>query len=174
MVWIRQVETSDADELASLVVRSRDHLEPWEPVRGDYYFTPEGQLEGIAEGLERVALGLVVPFVVVSDDAIVGRITIGNVVRGAGQFATLGYWIGAPFIGRGHATAAVCLAKAHAFGPMRLHRLEAGTLLHNVASQKALERNGFERYGMAPKLVKIAGQWQDHVLYQALTDDPTV
>ncbi|HOA88026.1 MAG TPA: hypothetical protein PKG79_01500 [Propioniciclava tarda] len=104
---IRLVELSDADELAALLVASREHLEPWEPTRGDDYFTLTGQRTVIEKAL-------------------------------------------------------------------RLHRLEAGTLVHNVASQKALLANGFERYGLAPKLVKIAGVWQDHVLYQALTDDPTV
>lgn len=64
------------------------------------------------------------------------------------------------------ATRAIAQAVDIAFGELNLHRLEAGTLLHNVASQRALERNSFERYGMAPQLVRIAGRWQDHVLFQ--------
>ena len=172
---IRLVELSDADELAALLVASPEHLEPWEPTRGDDYFTLTGQRTVIEKALTDAAREALVPFVVIEPGgAIAGRITISNIVRGAGQFATLGYWIGSPFIRRGYATAAVGLAKEHAFGVLRLHRLEAGTLVHNVASQKALLANGFERYGLAPKLVKIAGVWQDHVLYQALTDDPTV
>ena len=48
-----------------------------------------------------------------------------------------------------------------AFGELGLHRLQAETLLDNVASQKVLERNGFVRIGMAPTYLKIAGRWQD-------------
>jgi ribosomal-protein-alanine N-acetyltransferase len=54
-----------------------------------------------------------------------------------------------------------------------LHRLEGGTLLHNEASQRVLLRSGFEFFGIAPKLLFIAGAWQDHRLYQRiLHDDP--
>ncbi len=40
--------------------------------------------------------------------------------------------------------------------------------MHNVASQRVLERNGFVRFGVTPKYLKIAGCWQDDVLYQVL------
>jgi limonene-1,2-epoxide hydrolase len=55
-----------------------------------------------------------------------------------------------------------------AFAELGLHRIEAGTLPHNARSQAVLERNGFVRFGLAPAYLKIAGRWQDHVLYQAL------
>ena len=37
----------------------------------------------------------------------------------------------------------------------------------------ALERSGFARFGMAPNYLHIAGQWQDHVLYQLLNSAST-
>jgi ribosomal-protein-alanine N-acetyltransferase len=49
-----------------------------------------------------------------------------------------------------------------------LHRIQAGTLPHNVASQRVLERNDFERFGFARRYLQIAGQWQDHVLFQKI------
>jgi hypothetical protein len=33
-----------------------------------------------------------------------------------------------------------------------------------------LERNGFVRIGVAPSYLKIAGRWQDHVLFQLVAD----
>jgi ribosomal-protein-alanine N-acetyltransferase len=53
-----------------------------------------------------------------------------------------------------------------AFGPGGLHRLEAGTMLDNVASQRVLEKNGFERIGIAREYLHIDGDWRDHVLFQ--------
>jgi ribosomal-protein-alanine N-acetyltransferase len=44
--------------------------------------------------------------------------------------------------------------------------VEASTLRQNVRSQRVLERNGFVRFGLAPQYLKIAGRWQDHVLWQ--------
>jgi len=52
-----------------------------------------------------------------------------------------------------------------------LHRVEAGTLLHNTASQRVLERCGFEYYGTAPRYLFIRGAWRDHRLYQRILHD---
>ncbi len=54
------------------------------------------------------------------------------------------------------------------FGQLGLHRLEAGTLLHNTPSQRVLARNGFRPFAVAESYLKIAGRWQDHVLFQRL------
>ena len=72
--------------------------------------------------------------------------------------------------GRGVATSAVAAVCAFAFGELELHRLEAGTLLHNVGSQIVLDRNGFIAFGVAPNYLRIAGEWCDHVLFQRTSD----
>lgn len=51
-----------------------------------------------------------------------------------------------------------------------LHRVQAETLVSNVASQKVLSMTGFTQYGFAPKYLKIAGQWQDHLMFQRISD----
>jgi ribosomal-protein-alanine N-acetyltransferase len=33
-----------------------------------------------------------------------------------------------------------------------------------------LRRNGFTAIGVAPRYVRIAGEWQDHVLFQLLNE----
>jgi ribosomal-protein-alanine N-acetyltransferase len=81
----------------------------------------------------------------------------------------LGYWVGLEHNGRGHATKAVADIKRVAFEELGLHRIEAATLLHNAASQRVLDRNGFVRFGVAPSYLKIAGEWQDMAIYQVLT-----
>lgn len=80
--------------------------------------------------------------------------------------------VGAADNGRGLATAAVRDIMGVAFEELGLHRIQAGTLLHDVRSQHVLERNGFVRFGMAPEYRCIAGEWQDHALYQVLTTVP--
>jgi ribosomal-protein-alanine N-acetyltransferase len=55
-----------------------------------------------------------------------------------------------------------------AFTELDLHRIQADTLVHNVASQRVLARNGFVRIGLAPRYLKIAGRWQDCVLHQVI------
>ena len=54
-----------------------------------------------------------------------------------------------------------------------LHRLEAGTMVDNAASQAVLRRSGFREYGTAERFLFIRGEWRDHVLFQRiLHDDP--
>ncbi|WP_238993522.1 GNAT family N-acetyltransferase [Nocardioides caldifontis] len=166
---VRLVTPDDAGPIASLLRANREFLTPWEPVRPDSFFTEEGQLAALRAALTEHELGLGHPLVVLDDDGeIVGRLNVTGIVRGAFQSANLGYWIAQSANGRGLATSAVAAAKELAFGELGLHRLQAATLLHNTASQKVLERNGFVRIGMAPAYLSIAGRWQDHLLFQVL------
>jgi len=57
-----------------------------------------------------------------------------------------------------------------AFGELGLHRLEAGTLPDNFASQRVLEKNGFERFGYAHRLLLVQDEWRDHVLFERVAD----
>ena len=110
--------------------------------------------------------------VVTADDEIVGRVNLNNIVRGAFLSADLGYWIDANRQGRGLGSRAVSRAIDHARDELGLHRLQAAALTHNAASQAVLSHNGFERIGLAPRYLLIAGRWQDHVLFQRLLDAP--
>nr|WP_198423971.1 GNAT family protein [Microlunatus antarcticus] len=168
------VRPADAAALANLVLRNREALAPWEPVHAEDYFTPAGQERGLAQALARQARDEQHPFVVLVDGRPVGRMNLNDVVRGAFQNAHLGYWIDVDHQGRGVATAAVRAVLAIAFGELGLHRVQAGTLLHNHASRRVLAKNGFTEIGVAPRYIRIAGRWQDHVLHQRLVDDPPV
>ncbi len=78
------------------------------------------------------------------------------------------YWVDKEYNGRGVGSAAVAYAVGAAQAELGLHRLQAATLQHNAASQKILRRSGFEKIGLAPAYLKIAGAWQDHCLYQRI------
>jgi ribosomal-protein-alanine N-acetyltransferase len=168
----RLITPDDAPALADLLRANRDFLAPWEPDRADDYFTEQGQRAEIDTALERHDQGVAFPHVVLDDSGrIAGRITLNGIVRGPLQSCGLGYWVNAADNGRGLATRAVRAIKRVAFGDLGLHRIQAETLLHNVRSQRVLERNGFVRYGLAPEYLKIAGTWQDHLMFQVLAPD---
>lgn len=166
----RLISIDDAPALTRLLEENRDFLAPWEPVRDDDYFTLAGQRKTIEAALERYAEGAALPCVILAPDEaqVVGRINLNTIVRGPFQSASVGYLVAEKFNGRGLATAAVADIKRRAFEDLGLHRLEAGTLKHNLGSQKVLERNGFERFGIAPRYLKIAGEWRDHIMFQVL------
>jgi ribosomal-protein-alanine N-acetyltransferase len=170
-VLTRLLRTADAGELADLLTANRTFLSPWEPFRPEDYFTAEGQ-RGYLESLQhQTADGTAYPLAITDGGRICGRITLSNIIRGPFQSASLGYWVAEQANGRGLASAAVAEVCRLAFGELRLHRIEAGTQLHNAASQRVLQRNGFERYGLAPRYLRINGGWRDHVLFQLLAAD---
>ncbi len=159
----------DAPRLAELLRRNRAFLAPTAPERAEAYFTEDCQHDLVVAALEEHERGTTLPHVVLDDEGdVVGRVTLSQVVRGPLQSASLGYWVDERHTGRGLATEAVREVTRLAFAELGLHRVEAGTLVDNTASQRVLERCGFVRYGLAPTYLRIAGAWRDHVLYQLI------
>ena len=160
---IRPLTADDADELAALLVENRAFLAPFEPDRGVRFYTVEGQLERLDREDKH-------GFAILDGDRIAGTVALSNVVRGPLQSANLGYWVAERANGRGLATKAVGELLPIAFGELGLHRLEAGTLVDNLASRRVLEKNGFEQIGIARDYLHIRGAWRDHMLFQRLAD----
>lgn len=168
---IRLIEFSDARRLATLVTQSREYLTPWEPARDDDFFTENKQREIIASHLHGYELGHSFPLVILNDmQEVVGQLTLSGIVRGVFQSCDMGYWVEQSSAGQGIATSAVNAALSVAFTRLGLHRVEAGTMLANGASQRVLRKNGFEPYGLAQRYLKINDAWEDHILFQRLAD----
>lgn len=167
----RLLRLSDVEELTELFTSNRAFLRPWDPVREDEFFTETKQAELVRVALDAYQGGTMVPLVILnSAGGLAGRLNINGIVHGALQSAALGYWVSESENGAGLASAAVAEASDYAAQQLGLHRLQAETLVHNVRSQKVLEKNGFTRYGLAPKYLKIAGRWQDHILFQRILE----
>lgn len=172
MSVLRTLDPADAEVLADLWQRHRAHLDPWSPLREPRFYTVAGQLEIVERRLLTMARGGGAFFVVTDDSgAVVGELNLNDVVHGAFMNANVGYWLAGDAQGRGLMTRAVEEVTKHAFDVMGLHRLQAGTLVHNERSQAVLLRAGFERFGLARRYLRIAGRWQDHVLFQRLAHD---
>ena len=52
----------------------------------------------------------------------------------------------------------------HAFGPVRLHRLEATVRPENAASRAVLAKAGFREEGLLKRYLEVDGAWRDHLL----------
>ncbi|MGW9156094.1 GNAT family N-acetyltransferase [Microbacterium sp. NPDC055665] len=170
---LRPVRVGDGAALSRAYLSNRDHLAPWEPLRDESFFTVASQERHAQESVSDAESGRSIRFVIESDDGeIRGRMNINNIVRGAFWSADLGYWVDAARQRRGLASRAVAQVLEYSRVELRLHRMQAATLLHNVGSQRVLLGNGFERIGLAPKYLRIAGEWQDHLLFQRLLEEP--
>jgi [ribosomal protein S5]-alanine N-acetyltransferase len=161
---IRPVRPEDCDELAALYDANRDFLAPFEPVRPPEFFTGQGQ----RERLERQLADDTHPFAILDGDAIAGTINLFHIVRESLQSGTIGYWVDGNRNGRGLATGAVGEIVAYAYEDLDLHRVEAATLVDNIASQRVLEKCGFDRIGLARGFLRVAGDWRDFYLFQRI------
>jgi ribosomal-protein-alanine N-acetyltransferase len=166
-VLMRPLAATDSAPLAALYRANRDYLAPFEPIRDEAFFTSDGQAARITTLLAEHAQGRAYPYVIEA----AGRITVTNVSRGPFCSGSLGYWVATERTGRGVAMRAVLTVLDDCFTTHELHRLEAATLVDNLASQAVLRRTGFTLIGRVPRYLRIAGEWRDHLLFQRLSDD---
>ena len=167
VVELRPVRLRDGAQWSRIRLADRAHLEPWEPsteVNWDVRHVIS-QWPSVCSGLRSEARkGRMLPYVIEVDGEFSGQLTIGNVTHGALRSAWIGYWVASSHTGGGVATAALALGMDHAFGPVRLHRLEATVRPENAASRAVLAKAGFREEGLLKRYLEVDGAWRDHLL----------
>ena len=83
----------------------------------------------------------------------------------------IGYWIGAPFWGRGIATAAVGKVCEIGFTEFDFTKITAHVYSFNPASCRVLEKNGFEHEGLLKKHFCKNGQLIDSHVFGVMRDN---
>ncbi|MEV6614373.1 GNAT family protein [Streptomyces sp. NPDC051051] len=164
-VGIRHFSHADADEFTARVRESRDLHRPW--------LFPPATVEAYGAYAERLIedptkAGFLV--CTLDDGALAGFININNIVGGGFQCGALGYGAFAHAAGRGLMREGLDLVVAHAFGPMRLHRLEINVQPGNAASIALARACGFRLEGFSPKMIHIDGDWRDHERWALTTE----
>ena len=170
-VRVLPLQVRDAPALARFYREQRDFMAPFNPLQPEVFFTPEGQRRRLEQAEHLRADDRRYEFKIELEGELVGTISISNVVRGAFQSASVGYGVARRHNGRGIASLAVKVVTDWGFEECALHRLEAGTLLDNAASQRVLARNGYRLVGISSRYLELAGAWRDHVLFARTVED---
>ncbi|WP_182084663.1 GNAT family protein [Aureimonas sp. ME7] len=172
-ILLRIPKASDFEQWSHLRERSRDFLTPWEPSwTRDELSRASFRLRLRRSRLEaRQRTGYTYFIFDRGGDVLMGGLTLGRIQRGVAQTGTIGYWMGKPYAGKGVMSRAVDAISLFAFDVLALHRLEAACLPRNEPSIRLLERSGFRREGYLRSYLKIAGVWEDHLLYSRLSED---
>lgn len=171
---LRPLQESDRAEFVRVRRISVQHLLPWSPEMG-----PGETFESLfTQSLDRAARGLASDtdyrFAAFQHTGeLVGIFNLNNVIRGVFQNAFAGWWLSADSTGRGFGYEALSALLDHAFaeqpGGVGLHRVQAGIIPGNLRSIRLAQRVGFREEGLARGYLKIAGQWQDHILFAKLS-----
>ncbi len=173
-VVLRTAQPGDWPAWARLRAESREHLKPWEPTWPVDALNRSSFRRRLRQHAREAREETGFSFLVFRqiDDALLGGVTLAQIRRGVAQTATVGYWMGRPFVGRGYMQDAVRAVIGFSFGQLRLHRLEAACLPENTRSRKLLRGLGFTEEGVAREYLCIDGVWRDHVLHGLLANDP--
>ena len=172
-IELRDIAETDARAYRELLLRNRAFLRSFEPARPDSWFSLESVSAELARAVEdrRSDRGYTFGIWELETEAVVGRVALSTVVRGAWQNANLGYFVDQERNGRGYATFAVREALAFAFGWADLHRVQAAAMPRNAGSIRVLEKNGFRQEGLALEYLQIDGRWEDHLIHAITRDE---
>jgi ribosomal-protein-alanine N-acetyltransferase len=173
-VTLRPFRLRDAVAWSESRLSNEEWLTPWEPPGPGSYADRNGvaAFAPMVRALRKRARdGTQLSFAIWWQDELVGQITVSNVVRGALNGASLGYWVDGRYAGRGVCPTAVALVTDHCFGPVGLHRVEANVRPENHASRRVVDKLGFREEGTRLRYLQIDGDYRDHLCYALTVED---
>lgn len=171
-IFVRLLEIQDAESVVSLELKNREFFQAFAALRREDFYTLEGQRGRIRTSRKRKELDEYYLFGIFLKDTqdLIGTLMLSEILRGALQSCYIGYFLDQVHNGKGLMTEAVKLAIDFAFDVLKLHRIEAGVMPHNIGSIRVLEKSGFIKEGIARKNVKINGKWEDHQILAIIND----
>jgi ribosomal-protein-alanine N-acetyltransferase len=175
-VLLRPLKGSDWEAWRDVRVRSREWLEPWEPLPEPGSPDPVADVEAFRArcgAWERqrhfdTAYGF---GLFLRDGPFVGEVSLGSVQRGPFQGAYIGYWVDRDHAGVGLVPEGVALIMRYGFDDLGLHRLEASIVPRNTASRRVAEKLGLREEGTALRFLQIRGVYEDHVRYAITAEE---
>jgi [ribosomal protein S5]-alanine N-acetyltransferase len=169
---LRPATRGDAPALLQYYLTNRSHLQPWEPLRPDDFYTLPALEQRLADMEQQMdannALHLLLSHRHTGE--LLGECNFTNIVRGPFQACHLGFSIAAAAEGQGLMREALSAAITFVFQAYGLHRVMANYRPENPRSGQLLRRLGFEIEGKARAYLKINGEWADHILTSRIND----
>lgn len=151
-------------QLLEYQLDNRVHLQAWEPLRRNDFFTLDAVAARARAMASSMASGNALHWLLFEGDTVIGECNFTNIVRGPFLACHLGYSIDHRREGKGLMREALTTSIDYVFDRVGLHRIMASYRPENARSERLLQSLGFEREGFARAYLKINGAWADHVL----------
>ena len=175
-VELRPLKGGDFEAWQAVRERSRDWLEPWEPMPDptspDPVHDPEafrarcGAWERQRHFDSAYGFGMFL-----RGGGFIGEVSLGSVQRGPFQSAFVGYWVDEEHAGQGYVPEGVALILRYGFEELGLHRVEAAIVPRNAASRRVVEKLGLREEGLAERFLQIRGVWEDHTRFAITVEE---
>jgi [ribosomal protein S5]-alanine N-acetyltransferase len=170
---LRPLESADRVEFVRVHRVSADSYGPWLPALAPGETWDDVFEQSLAKAERDNQLRLVGQM---PDGCIAGFFALAEIVRGFFQCAYASWHVNVEVAGQGYASEGVRGLLEIGFDAdsgLNLHRVQANIIPTNVRSIRLAERVGFRREGLALKYLKIAGEWQDHLMFAKVVEEHT-
>lgn len=157
---------SDAAQLSALVTANMAHLGSFMPkvVRLNTLESAQSYLHSVVESNGD---GELLEWHIFDGDTLCGAVRL-NHIEADNRKASIGYYVGAEFQGRGLAASAIRAVLRFVFEKLNFNRVQLKCASTNTRSQRLAERLGFSREGLLRQAELIDGRYADHYVYGLL------
>ena len=164
-----------ARPVAAFYHRNRLAFAPFDAVKEDSFFTPQGQEKLLASDLAQAERDMRYRFFAVQPrhpGKVIGMFCLDCVIRGAFQSCFISYKTDPTLWGQGYGAEGIRALVDWGFASLGLHRIEANIMPRNLRSRRAAAKAGFQEEGLARRYLKINGVWEDHIHMVRLNEAP--
>ena len=171
--YITLLQPADAILMQTYYVTNWRFLKPWEPLRGDEYYSLAGWQHILARYNQTFSQGRTLNLAALNRQKteVIGVCNFSNIIHGPMKACNLGYSIAEKHQGQGFMYEILTATIPIMMRKYNLHRINANHLPHNQRSAALLKKLGFAKEGYAHSYIKIDGKWQDHVLNAYINPD---
>jgi [ribosomal protein S5]-alanine N-acetyltransferase len=158
-------------------IRSREWLEPWEPLGEPGAPDPITDAEafkarcGAWERQRHFDAAYGFGIFLRTTGEFVGEVSLGSVQRGPFQSGNVGYWVDESHAGHSYMPEAVAVVLRYAFEQLGMHRVEAAIVPRNARSRRVADKLGLRDEGTSERFLQIRGVWEDHVRYAITSEE---
>ena len=163
---LKILSPEQAPLLHDYVCQNRTFFKEWEPARHDSYYELETSVQRIKQCRKDFLQHQAFAFFLLNPEQtkILGYCNFSNLVQGVFQACYLGYSLAEAEQKKGLMHEAISAGIDYMHKNQNISRFMANYMPKNQASGAVLKRLGFAEEGRAEKYLKIAGNWEDHIL----------
>jgi ribosomal-protein-serine acetyltransferase len=167
---LRLIELRHAEELNALVTESYEHIKEWSSWLTDKERPIEQTQDFIKRNLAQFAENKGFEICIWYHGEIAGQIGY-NFFDWNDRRTEIGYWLGAPFQGKGLITKSCRVLIDYAFNELNLNRVEIRCGVENKKSRKIPEKLGFREEGIVRQAEWLHDHFIDLVIYGMLASE---